>query len=602
MHRNVIGILLLLLSTQNGWAQFAGTTFEERQSAYIEDQGARWSRWFPHAMRQPLWAWLERPDLSGNRNRISEEIGYLTSDGDCQDSFNEWENCWFTGDHPTTIVASRILYQYYYQKKVIGDVESQKIKTKLREIATSPGVWCAIANYGFRYLITAYLYAAKVENLGPVVYPKPDPEYGCPPPFTHNGRSYSGGKSYDAKTIYYDYLSYSIDQWLREGTEEDLAPAEYYAAQVQSIALLYDFCPDPVLKNKAKLFMDWLMFNYAVSFSANHNAGGHGRHYRAYECGGQDSFPFSIFYNIAPDDIARITRGIIFTEFYVTSYRQPQMLTDIVEAMNSPNSAEGDDYYRIVRGNVPALQTKNWYSVLPQASRYDYITKNYNLGGVNFGTGWELNIKADGAFKIFISDKVLPANVCSWQAPGNDAFTLGTFAYQHRNALFVDGGGYLYQWLGRNVWDEQSHESGWQFFRKGKVAVAIAIAATSALEVCTIGADYPGYDAFKAAIKTSALLARDHFKTSQGVKIFKGHVDYGTDFTALPFDRLEVWEGHVGRNDEKKIVEWNNNVMTVSRFGKKLLYDFNKWVYNEDGTYVPPNSPPAPPTGFRITP
>jgi len=609
MRRNAIWMLMVLALAQSltavgSWAQFAGATFEERKRAYIDDQGERWSRWFPHSMRQPLWAWLERPNES-NRSRISEEIGYLASEN-CNDALQNWENCWWTGDHPTTIVASRILLQYYYSKKVISDADAQKLKTRLRGVATSPGLWCGVANYQLRYLVTAYLYTTRVENLGQVTYPNPDPEYRCPPPFTHDGRRYEGGKSYDARTLYADYLHFTIDEVLRKGTEEDLAPAEYYAAQVHAFALLYDFSPDPALKNKAKMLLDWLMFNYAVGFSANHLAGGHGRHYRAYECSSQDSFPFSIFYNIAPEAIDHITRKIILTEFYVTSYRHPQMLVDIVEAANSPNSAEGDDYYRIIRGHVPTLGGKNWYSALPQAMRYDYVTKNYNLGGTNFGTGWELNISmqggpVNGPFKIFINDQTLPGDICSWSTPGNDAFVLGNNGYQHRNALFIDGNGTLYQWLGRSAWDEQSSESGWQFFRKGKVAVAIMIRSSSALEVCTIGVDYSSYDDFKSAIKTRAALAGDHFKTSKGVRIYKGYVDYGPDFTKLPFDRLEVWEGHVGRNDENKIVDWNSNVMTVSRYGKKNVYDFNNWVYNEDGTYVPPDSPPAPPNGFRIT-
>ncbi|MDZ7361448.1 MAG: hypothetical protein ONB46_12105 [candidate division KSB1 bacterium] len=607
MRRNAIWVLMILalvpsFTAVDSWAQFAGATFEERKRAYIDDQGEKWSRWFPHSMRQPLWAWLERPDLPGNRARISEEIGYLTSEADCQDSFLGWENCWWTGDHPTTIVASRILLQYYYGKKVISDTDALKIKKQLRGVATSPGIWCGVANYQFRYLVTAYLYATRVEDLGQITYPPPDREYNCPPAFTYNGRRYEGGRSYDAKTLYADYLHRTIDETLEKGSEEDLSPSEYYAAQLHAFALLYDFSPDPALKNKAKLLLDWLMLNYAIGFSANHVAGGHGRHYRAYECGGQDSFPFSIFYNIAPEAIDHLTRKIGFTEFYVTSYRHPQMLVNLVEDINSPNGAEGDDYYRIIRGHVPSLGGKNWYSVLPQAMRYDYVTKNYNLGGTNFGTGWELNIKVEtGPFKIFINEQTLPSNLCSWSAPGNEAFVLGINAYQHRNALFIDGNGSLYQWLGRYTWDEQSTESGWQFFRKGKVAVAITIRNSSALEVCTIGVDYPSHDDFKSAIKTRAELGATYYKTSKGVRIDRGYVDYGADFSKLPFDRLEVWEGHAGRNDEKKIVDWNSKVMTISRHGKKIVYDFNNWVYNEDGTYVPPDSPPAPPTGFRIS-
>jgi len=596
MHKHVVWLIILLASASDSPAQFPfpGATFEDRKRAYIEDQGARWAGDFPSAMRMPLFAWLEQPNVGNNRSRISEEIGYLTRD-DCPDDFSAYNNCWFVGAEPGPLVAGRVYYQYYQNKKIISDADAQKIKPKLLGVARSPGVWCSNANFHFTYLVTAYLYVSRVEHLGSSVYPKPDAEYHCPEPFTYNGRSYTGGNSYDSKTIYSDYLSQHLDIWLQQGSEEDLSPSGYYAMLVAAINLLYDFSPDPVIKNKAKMLLDWMVLQHAIGFSANHISGGHGRHYRYFECGGQDSFPFGIFYNISPDPV---TRWNVFTDFYVTSYRQPQVLVDLVEM-----KGEGDDYYRLIRGDVPALSGAPWFTSVAQSCRYDYVTKNYNLGGAYLGTGWELNIKsADSPFKVFINWQEPPPDVCNWSSADNQAFALGTYGYQHRNAVFVDGGGYLYEWLKRDVWDEKSSESGWRFFRKNKVAVAIKMANTCALEVCTIGVDYPGYDDFKTAMKTQAELTGDYFKTSQGVKISKGYIDYGADFTGLPFDRLEVWEGHVGRNDETKIIDWQNNVMTISKHGKKIIHDFNKWVYSEDGSYnIPDYQPPAPPRNFKVT-
>src|SRR5574341_1062072 len=57
-----------------------GATYEQRKQAYIADQGRAWEQWFPGAMLHPIWAWLEKP--AGNAARISEEIGYLTHEGD----------------------------------------------------------------------------------------------------------------------------------------------------------------------------------------------------------------------------------------------------------------------------------------------------------------------------------------------------------------------------------------------------------------------------------------------------------------------------------------------------------------------------------------
>jgi len=617
-----IGLLISLgVLYEESLGQFPGATFDERRLAYINDQGHKWEAWFPAAMKQAVFAWLERssgpagPDQGNNSRLISEEIGYITDftgtngQPECTGQFFwPWKNCWFTGDHPAPIIASRILYQYYQNKKVISDSDAQRIREKLREVATTPGIWCAVANYNFRYLVTGYLYVSRVENVGKVFYPAPDPQYHCPPTFTYNGHTYVGGNSYDAVEIYYDYLNYKIDEWLRDGTSEDITTSDYYYAQIHSMALLYDFAPDAVLRNKARVFLDWLIFNYAVSFSANHPSGGHGRNYTGYEESGKDFFPWSVFFSLDQRTIDMITQQGVYTDLYVSGYRYPQVLADIFESINGPKRTEGDDYYRIIRGHIPAMGERNWWEqILPTSYRYDYITPNYNLGGAGIGTGWELNIMgSDTPFKLWINHCDAPVSDCNSLA--NDygsryLFFLGSHGYQHRNAMFVNHAGTLHQWLGGNSWDEESTESGWQFFRKGKVAVAVKIGNTCALEVCTIGVDYPSYDEFKTAVKTKAVLTSEKFVTSKGVEIYGGYVDYGSDFTRLPFDRLEVWDGHVGRNDETKFVSWDNNVMTVSRAGHTLVYDFNSWTYTVDGTSREVDfQPPAPPAKVNVRP
>jgi hypothetical protein len=583
-----MGCFVLIVFSTPLWGQsfpaFPGSTFEQRKQAYVADQGRAWERWFPGAMVHAIWAWLESP--YGNEARISEEIGYLTREGDDMG----WKNAWFTGDHRTPIYALRIYLQYYTEKKVITAADAGKLKEKLERVATSPGVWCAVANYLYRYLVTAYLYSTLIENIGQVEFPNPsNDQYACPQPFTYNGRSYAGGKRYDARTIYADYLGYLIDEWLRNGTQEDFGV--YYYAQLHSMAALADFAPDPVIKKKGEMLFDFLLFNWAIGFSANHPAGAHGRHYIGYEQNAQDEFPWVVFFNLygKPD----IQHRYSYADGYVFKHRFPQFLTDVVEMRNA-----GDDYYRIIRGNVPALGDPAQNSVLPMSHRYDYVTKNYNLGGTNLGTGWELNIDADDApLKMWMEWADSP-NSGNSEGP---LFNLGLYGYQHRNAVFYAGGGKLHQWLGGNAWDEQSAESGWQFFREGKVAVAAKNERDSgALEVATLGVDYSSYDAFKTAMKTKAILTANYFIASKGVNIHEGYVDYGPEFSRLPFDRLEVWEGHVGQNDEIKVVDWENNIMAVSQNGKKLFYDFNNWTVREDGSEVSDLIPPDPPAGVQV--
>ncbi|MFQ5584385.1 MAG: hypothetical protein ACE5GL_08135, partial [Calditrichia bacterium] len=559
---------------QSNFPAFPGNTFEQRKQAYINDQGKAWERWYPGAMVHAIWAWLEKP--AGNKARISKEIEYLTGD-----NAMGWKNAWWDGDHRTPIFAIRIYMQYYKQKKVISDADAEKLKEKLNIIATRSNVWCAVANYHFRYIVTAYLYATLIEDIGDVKFQDPTNEAGaCPKTFTYNGRQYIRGQFYDAKKIYRDFLNHKIDQWLKKGDQEDFGG--YYYAQVHSMAALADFALDPELKQKGKMLYDFLIFNWAVSFSANHPGGGHGRHYVKNEKPGLQSFPWTIYFNLYGK--ADIGRKWSYADAYVFQHRFPQLFTDIVEMKN-----EGDDFYRIVRGNIPNLSGKNDYSVLPRAHRYDYITKYYNLGGANFGTGWELNIEAqDVPFKLWINqyeNEPDPDDQNDQNWPNIPLTSLGTFSYQHRNALYYTGGGYLHQWLGDNRWDAQSEESGWNFFRKGKVSVAVkmSVSGPGALEVATIGVDYSSYNDFKTAIKNNADLSGGFFKTSKGFVINKGYVDYGNEFTQLPFDRLEVWEGRVSRNDERKIVDWRNNVMHVAKYGNEVFYNFNTWTIHKEG-------------------
>jgi hypothetical protein len=310
-----------------------------------------------------------------------------------------------------------------------------------------------------------------------------------------------------------------------------------------------------------------------VGFSANHPAGGNGRTYSHYEENGNSEFPWVVFFDLygKPDIEHRNT----YADGYVFKHRFPQFLTNIVEQMWK---GEGDDFYRIIRGKTNLEHPDSEHE--GESYRYAYVTPNYNLGGTGEGTGWELNIKSDSVpFKLFISRCNKPYDPgCNIGAETPYLFFMGYNGNQHRNALFVHSGGTLQQSLS-NPWDEQSAESGWQFFREGKAAVAVQIAkSSSALEVATIGVDYPSFDTFKNAIKTKARLSPNSFTTSKGVAITKGYVD-----SKLPFDRLEVWEGHVGKNDEAKIVDWRNNVMTVSKNGRKCIYDFNTWQTRGNG-------------------
>ncbi len=621
MLRNWAGIALILMGfilPPRASGQFLGQTFEDRKQAYINDQGNYWRQWFPAAMKQAVFAWLERPDLGDNRKLISEEIYYITSgtgrngDRDCTGQFWwPWKNCWWTGDQPAPVVVSRIYYQYYQQKRVISDADAELIRSKLRnDIVETPGIWCAVPNYHIRYLVTAYLYTTRIEDIGEVLFPYPD-DYGCPRPFSYNGHSYQNGNLYPASQIYGDLLNYILDEWLQEGTSEDITTSDYYYAQIHSLALLYDFARDPVLKQKAKMFLDWLVFNYAISFSAGHPSGGHGRNYTGLELSGQDFFPWGILFEIDSDLMRKITQRGTYTELYVSNYRVPQLLASFFEKLNGPNASVSDDFYRIIRGSVPALGTPWWHeNRFSTGYRYDYITPNYNLGGTGLGTGWELNILSETTpFKLWMNPcEQNDQRGCNTQDGGREELLyLGTHGFQYRNAVFMNSPLRLHYDLGGGSWDETATRDEWQFFREKKVCVAVGITSdAAAVEVATLGVDYSSFAEFQQAILQNARLEPGRYVTSKGVTIAEGFIDFGRDFSSLPFDRLEVWEGHVGKNDEKKVVDWRNNVMTVQGNGQKMAYDFNNWTVLINGSSPPPPAPtpdrsaPAAPQNVRV--
>lgn len=569
-------------------SQFAGRSFEERRNAYIDDQGKYWQPWFPAAMKQAVFAWLEKPELPGNLQKISEEIYYLTTgtgrngDRTCEGEFWwPWKNCWWTGDQPAPILASRIYY-YYQEKKVISDADAQRIRNRLRQdIVTTPGIWCAVPNYQIRYLAVAYLYVTKIEDIGNVQFPESD-SYGCPKSFSYQGRTYVNGRSYPARQIYEDYLQMILDQWLERGTTEDNTTSDYYYAQIHSMALLYDFAPSQHIRNKARMFLDWLILNYAIGFSANHAAGGHGRNYTALELSGKDFFPWGLFFNLETSVLNRITQPGTYTDLFVSRYRLPQFLVQLFEDLNGPGATPPDNYYRIIRGHIPALGRPWWHEgTLNTGYRYDYITPNYNLGGTGLGTGWELNIKADTVpFKIWMNHcEAINQEGCNTQPGKGELHFLGTHGYQDRNAIFVAGSVRLHFALGGERWDETIQVANWMFYRKNKVAVAVQIGARSAaLEVVTLGVQYANLNDFINAVVSNARLTEGKFTTSDGRTIHKGYVDMGKENHALPFDRLEVWEGNVGQNNEKQIISWQNKILTIYYKNKKQIYDFNRWI------------------------
>jgi len=127
-------------------------------------------------------------------------------------------------------------------------------------------------------------------------------------------------------------------------------------------------------------------------------------------------------------------------------------------------------------------------------------------------------------------------------------------------------------------------DDSWKFFQEDKTAFAVKDnGRAQALETAIIGVDYSSFDDFKEAVLNNAeLVGASYFKTSKG-DIIKGRDDTAglindEPIFNFPFSRMETIYGY-GNQEKGKLVEWNNNVMTVKKDGQYCSYDFNNWTY-----------------------
>src|SRR3990170_2085124 len=139
----------LFLFVPEAEAFFSGSTFEDRKSAYVNDQGRKWG---DGDLMRAVWAWLEGerlgisdPMINGKTRKqlITEAIDYITGPG------------WGTGAFPGPNEVGRMYYQYYQDSgsRVISSADAVKLDQKLAEVGRGPAngridaAWCAVANW-----------------------------------------------------------------------------------------------------------------------------------------------------------------------------------------------------------------------------------------------------------------------------------------------------------------------------------------------------------------------------------------------------------------------------------------------------------------------
>jgi hypothetical protein len=407
-----------------------------------------------------------------------------------------------------------------------------------------------------------------------------------------SGTTYQVGKTYNTLQFTTDMLINGMQNWISQGNGE--FDGNYTHLITSSMLLLYDFAQDPAMKSRAKMVLDLMLLDQAMDYAAGQKGGALGRNYRLNVLDGRYlDYNFYELMGLGPDRY-----GSLGGHAYVTTYRAPDLIQDLVHA-----EEESDEYWHIHRENNGIANLDG------STGKWTYVTPNYTLGMAQSSTqDWQLTIKTSNSyvFKMWIDrsedsgDSSGPEK--EWSLGENPAvqYQNALFLYNSASHLHVVKGNQAFDEGESNLVDQQSGwandyslaGSGWNFFREGKTAIAVQMTGNrSALEVVTIGVEYPSFDAFKSAVLANASMTGSSFTTSRGDVIqysegTPGGLVNGQPIWTFPFDRMES-ESSLG-----KLIDWENAVMTVSKDGLTCVYDFMDWSYAGNGCGA--EAPPVP--------
>jgi hypothetical protein len=405
-----------------------------------------------------------------------------------------------------------------------------------------------------------------------------------------SGTAYHVGNTYNTLQFTTDLLINGMENWVSRGNGE--FDGNYTQLITSTMLLLYDFAQDPVMRSRAKMVLDLMLLDQAMDYAAGQKGGALGRNYRLNVLDGR-YLDYNVYelMGLGPDRY-----GSLGGHAYVTTYRAPDLIQDLVHV-----EEESDDYWHIHRENNGIANLDG------STGKWTYVTPNYTLGMAQSSTqDWQLTIKTsnNSAFKMWIDRKEDSGDP---SGPEKEWSLGSTGAIQYQNALFLyNSASHLHVVKEDQTFDEGENNlvdqqsgwlndyslasSGWNFFREGKTAIAVQMTGSrSALEVVTIGVEYPSFDLFKSAVLANTSITGSSFTTSRGDVIqysdgTPGGLVNGQPIWEFPFDRMET-ESSLG-----KLIDWGNAVMTVSKDGLMCTYDFMDWSYagNGCGAEAPP--------------
>ena len=590
----VILCLLPLCSSVPSYAEAIDTilpwpsTFEQRKAQYIQDVMSNMYG-MDACQRNRLWAYLEYPGQPDQRQKdiihltlramvLGWRIVYaqepeLMTECHCQELAGYDEQGNDIGYPDKTVgfgysimmdqsLVLRILIQY---KHLVGTKISQEdydwlLKEYKKSIDNGSIFIAANGNQQINVMVGVYLYTQHFDPNQTIYFDsqqcRDQPDNCRWPDFYANGHTYTKGNTYNALQFTKDWLDYIFER-LYDTHNSDLAvriayyyelDGNYFHAYFNALLVLYDLTSDPVFKNKAKMMFDLLLLDAYMDYNGHPEYGEHGGARGRSGWIGVTAYQYILFGFPVPMHPVYPERNV-----YVTSYRIPDVIWDAVVLTD-----EQDDYWHIHMEYNPQIGGEG-------QGKYTYVTKYFTLGGAGHGWGnWQFN-----SSKLHIA-----RNDCEEIDNSINCYMGGEFL-QYRDAVLAKGG---YTHIETKVTPEIDEEM-WshRFIKIGKLMVSIGDVIEGAVE----GGDYPDYASFKEAVL-------HHIGTSQGDDLSKDSTTGGTlvngqpieellpDLT-MPFDRMETFD-----NSGQKIIDWNDQVMTVSKHGVVCTYNFNTWEFSPE--------------------
>jgi len=272
-----------------------------------------------------------------------------------------------------------------------------------------------------------------------------------------------------------DYWNRLLDYWAKRGFMETGSGC-YLIRTMGPILNVYDFVPDPVVRKKAEMILDWMWAEWAQENIKGVRGGGKVRESTGYASWGDLDGLYEPAYVLF--GTGRLTRRLYMYTIFVatTNYYPPDVIIDLAV------DRYGRGAYEIKQRRMNAYA----YPEKSNSRRYAYVTPKYILGGFQSDADklyevWGMNKYMSGQklWEGVIFDTTPDARIFFEKLYGPSE------TFLHKNVLIISD--FFFDWdnpeggtrhheaiavFPDRVLDEIVEDSGWIFVREGDVYAA----------------------------------------------------------------------------------------------------------------------------------